>query len=444
MADLQKIDEIVEELHKIRGVDLPKICLKMIVLSYMMYCANTFDFKYKNEDGQEIRLNSGCIILCQKGSGKSRTIKALKKIFSYIDQERIERYNRALDLRSNHFANAIIPLTIEQKKQVEQAYEELGREPITVFDDPITSKGLCETYSQIKKYNTKNLLFTVDEAGDRLFRDAFSSNPSISAKEFVQAINQLFDGYCGMGKSKTSKQEGITSQYDIGANFIFVSTAEFLKDWQVQQRYQSSFEGGIARRLLYVNCPPIDKLKTNRKRYHPNFEQFMPLAKETFGKYYEKRAIPASEELWKILEQQGAGCNITIDDEFLLLLFCTVLAVWTNDTKIYPEHWTYMVQTYKEMKSLSLDVVKDDTTSYDKICVFMREYAEKNTCKKGKVPIVEIKDYCIRQKIISESRFKKWFKELCEEFVETNSAKYIIEKNQMYAWLTENFAYSGN
>ena len=41
-------DEIVEELHKIRGVDLPKICLKMIVLSYMMYCANTFDFKYLN------------------------------------------------------------------------------------------------------------------------------------------------------------------------------------------------------------------------------------------------------------------------------------------------------------------------------------------------------------------------------------------------------------
>ena len=81
MAELQVIDEIVEELHKIRGVDLPKICLKMIVLSYMMYCANTFDFKYKNEDGQEIRLNSGCIILCQKGSGKSRTLRALKQIF---------------------------------------------------------------------------------------------------------------------------------------------------------------------------------------------------------------------------------------------------------------------------------------------------------------------------------------------------------------------------
>lgn len=80
MAELQVIDEIVEELHKIRGVDLPKICLKMIVLSYMMYCANTFDFKYKNEDGQEIRLNSGCIILCQKGSGKSRTLRALKQI----------------------------------------------------------------------------------------------------------------------------------------------------------------------------------------------------------------------------------------------------------------------------------------------------------------------------------------------------------------------------
>ena len=49
MAELQVIDEIVEELHKIRGVDLPKNCLKMIVLFYMMCFANTFYFIYKNE-----------------------------------------------------------------------------------------------------------------------------------------------------------------------------------------------------------------------------------------------------------------------------------------------------------------------------------------------------------------------------------------------------------
>lgn len=443
MAELQVIDEIVEELHKIRGVDLPKICLKMIVLSYMMYCANTFDFKYKNEDGQEIRLNSGCIILCQKGSGKSRTLRALKQIFVCVDEERIARYNRALSLHSKFLAKSEIPLTDSQKKEVELAYQELGREPITTFDDPITSKGLCETYAQIKKYYTNNLLFTVDEAGDRLFRDAFSANPSISAKEFVAAINQLFDGYCGMGKSKTSRAEGITSQYDVGANFIFVSTAEFLKDWQVQQRYQSSFEGGIARRLLYINCPPIDKLHTNRKRYHPNFDRFIPLAKQVFTQHRNQHGIPASEALWGILEQQGAGCNITIDDEFLLLLFCTVLAVWTNDLEIQPYHWQYMVNTYKEMKALSLDVIKDNTSSYEKICVFMREYAEQKSKSKGKVPLIEIKDYCVRERMISEARFKKWFNEICEEFVKTNSGKYIIEKNQMYAWLTENFAYNG-
>lgn len=199
----------------------------------------------------------------------------------------------------------------------------------------------------------------------------------------------------------------------------------------------------IARRLLYVNCPPIDKLHTNRKRYHPNFDRFIPLAKEVFTQHRNQHGIPASEALWGILEQQGAGCNITIDDEFLLLLFCTVLAVWTNDLEIQPYHWQYMVNTYKEMKALSLDVIKDNTSSYEKICVFMREYAEQKSKSKGKVPLIEIKDYCVRERIISEVRFKKWFNEICEEFVKTNSGKYIIEKNQMYAWLTENFAYNG-
>ena len=102
-----------------------------------------------------------------------------------------------------------------------------------------------------------------------------------------------------------------------------------------------------------------------------------------------------------------------------------------------------MVNTYKEMKALSLDVIKDNTSSYEKICVFMREYAEQKSKSKGKVPLIEIKDYCVRERMISEARFKKWFNEICEEFVKTNSGKYIIEKNQMYAWLTENFAYVG-
>lgn len=440
MAELQVIDEIVAELHKIRGVDLPPVCLKIIVLAYLMYCVNTFDVKYKNEDNQAIRLNSGCIVLCQKGSGKSRTLKALKKIFSCIEEERKKRYNDLKRARIGALENSLIPLSSEQKKEVDNFYAQVGREPVGVFDDPITSKGLCETYAQTKLYKINNLLFTVDEAGDRLFRDAFSKDPSISAREFVQAINQLFDGYCGMGKSKTSKAEGITSQYDIGANFIFVSTAEFLKDWQVQQRYQSSFEGGIARRLLYVNCPPIDKLRANRKRYFPDFDRFVPIANEVFTTNLYNRTIKVSENLWKILEQEGAGCNITIDDEFLLLLFCTVLAIWTNEAEIQPYHWQYMVNTFKEMKNVSLKVVQKDTSSYDKICVFMREWLEQNSDKK-KMPIVLIRDFCIRERLCIESRFKKWFKELCDDFSKTNVSKYIIEKNQMYAWLDDNFAY---
>ena len=442
MADLQIIDDIANEISKIRGVDLPIICIKIIVLSYLMYCANTYNVKYENEDGQTMRINSGCIILCQKGSGKSRTLKALKRIFSSIETERKRRYEETKEIRIGNVLRSIIPITQEQKKDVEKFYEKCGREVVSVFDDPITAKGLCETYAQCKEYKVHNLLFTVDEAGDRLFRDAFSKDPSISAREFVQAINQLFDGYCGMGKSKTAKSEGITSQYDVGANFIFVSTAEFLKDFHVQQRYKSSFEGGIARRLLYVNCPPIDKLHTNRKRYFPDFDKFVPIANSIFNKNILNKKIKVSEELWQILEQEGAGCKITIDDEFLLLLFCAVLTVWTGHEEILPMHWDYMVNTFRQMKDTSMLVIKDDTTSYDRICVFMREWLEKNSGKK-KVPLALIKDFCIRNRFCFENQYKKWFNSLCTDFATSNISKYIIEKNQMFAWLEENFAYDG-
>ena len=388
-----------------------------------------------------MRLNSECIVLCQKGSGKSRTLKALKNIFGSVENERKYRYEQTKEMKIGRMLNSLIPITAEQKKEIEKFYELCGREPVSVFDDPITSKGLCETFAQCKAYRVNNLLFTVDEAGDRLFRDAFSKDPSISAKEFVQAINQLFDGYCGMGKSKTAKTEGITSQYDVGANFIFVSTAEFLKDYHVQQRYQSSFEGGIARRLLYVNCPPIDKLHANRKRYFPDFHRFIPIADAVFTKEIRHKEIEVSEELWSILEQEGAGCGITIDDEFLLLLFCCVLAVWTGNNKIMPTHWEYMIKTFKEMKNVSMTVVQKDTTNYDKICVFMREWFEKSGEKK--MPKALIKDFCLRNRFCFENQYKKWFENLCKDFADTKVSKDLIESNQKYAWLEENFAYSG-
>lgn len=440
MASLELIDRITDEVCKIRGVDLPPVCVKIIILAYLMYCCNTYDIKYKNEDGYELRLNSGCIILCQKGTGKSRTLKALKKIFSAIEEERKKRYIEYKDARIGGLLKSMIPITREQKNEIEQFYIECGKNSVSVFDDPITSKGLCETYSQSKRYGVHNLLFTVDEAGDRVFRDAFSRDPSISAREFVQAINQLFDGYCGMGKSKTSKAEGIESQYDVGANFIFVSTAEFLKDYHVQQRYQSAFEGGIARRLLYVNCPPIDKLRVCRKRYFPNFDQFMYLSDEVFYRDMRGRSVSVSEDLWPILEQEGAGCGLTIDEEFLLLLFCVVLSVWTGDFEIKKNHWEYMVKTFKDMKNTSMAVIQKDTTSYDKICVFMREWFEQNSNKK-KMPIALIRDYCARNKICFDSQFKKWFAGLCADFAQTNTSRYLIEKNQKFAWLEENFAY---
>ena len=441
MADLSVIDDIVAEISKKRGVDLPPLCIKLIVLAYWMYCVNTYDIKYENEDGEVSRLNSGCIILCQKGTGKSRALKMLKKMFSFVENERIERYEKMKSIKIGRYVNSMIPLTAEQKKEMEAFYADYGSEPVRMFTDVTTSKNLCETYAQAKKYGVNNIMFSVDEAGDRIFKDAYSKNPSISAKEFHSSINELFDGYCGMGQSKTAKVEGIQSQKDVGANFIFVSTAEFLKDYHVQQRYQSSFEGGFARRLLFLNCPPIDQVNADRTFNQTNTSKFENIAREIFVNGIRGKHIKVSDELKKILEQKGAGCGLIIADEFLLLLFCTALAVLTQDNEIGVHHWNYMVDVFMKMKSVTMDVVKQDTTSFDKICVFMREIIE-HTGKK-KVPIVLIKDYCARTRMCFDSKFKKWFDGLCSEFSAGNTSKYLIEKNQMYAWLTDNFAYDG-
>ena len=140
----------------------------------------------------------------------------------------MSRYEKVKALKIGRLESSMIPLTSEQKKDIELFYANHGTEPIKVFKDTTTSKNLCDAYAQAKRAGTANILFAIDEAGDRIFKDAYSKNPSVSAKEFVAAINELFDGYCGMGQSKTSKVEGIQSQYDVGANFIFVSTPEFL------------------------------------------------------------------------------------------------------------------------------------------------------------------------------------------------------------------------
>ena len=105
MADLSVIDEIVSEISKKRGVDLSLLCLKLIVLSYWMYCVNTYDILYENEDGEKSRLNSGCIVLCQKGTGKSRALKMLKKMFSFVENERINRYEKIKEIKNRKVLN---------------------------------------------------------------------------------------------------------------------------------------------------------------------------------------------------------------------------------------------------------------------------------------------------------------------------------------------------
>lgn len=443
MAELKVIDDIVNEICKIRGVDMPPVCVKAIFLAYLMYCCNTYNVKYKNEDGYTVGMNGGCLIFCQKGTGKSRTLKVLKKIFNNVEVERQRRYHSYKDTKIGALLRSMIPLNADQKKEIEDFYKESGKFPVEIFEDPSTSKVLCETYAQSKTYKVNNILFSIDEVGDRLFRDAFGRSPSISSKEFLSSVNQLFDGRCSMGNSKTSKDEGIQSQDGVGANFIFVSTAEFLKDGGVADRFKTWLAGGVERRLIYINCPPIDKLKTSRKRYFPNFNQFLPIAKEIFTGDIFGKEIKASETLWtEVLEKEGAGCGIPIEIEFLLLLFCTTLVIWTGETEIEKHHWDYMFNVYREIQNISMTVIQKDSTSYEKICVFMEQYFNKNSGKK-KMPIALIKDYCVRNRMCFESHFKKYFDNLCKDFSETNTSKYLIEKNQIYAWLEENFAYGG-
>lgn len=439
MADLKDIDEIVAELQKIRGIDLSSTSLKMITLSYLLYACNTFDVMYQNENGYNQRINSGCVIFCQRGTGKSRALKILKKIFSCVEEERKKRYEKALEFKIGYKydPNSMNNAEKEIKKQFQA---ECGSEPLQTYQNAITSKELCATYQKIKKYRVNNMLFDIDEVGDRVFADAFSNSPSTSSKDFLNAINQLFDGKCNMGLSHTAAQEGITSQENVGANFVLVSTAAFLKNKSVQAKFKSAFESGIARRLLYLNCPPLDLSHSDRRRLNPNFTRFEEKIKKIFSQPdIQFKKIKVSESLWKVLEQDGSGCGISIAEEYLLLLFCTALAVWTEDEEIQRYHWQYMVDLYNEIRNLSQDVIKSETSYFDRIVIFMQEYIENNHT--DKVPKHLIRDYCAREKICAEDKFSKWFARTIVDNCETNSSKYMIEDNKLYAWLQKNYAY---
>ena len=446
MATLELIDEMTNEICKLRGIDLPPICIKILVLTYIMYAMNTYDVKYRNENNQEVRLNGGCLILCQKGSGKSRTLRTLKQIFKAVDEERQRRYDEYRHTKIGLLEQKTIPLTKEEIQKKEDFFDKYGLQAVNSFDDPITQKALCEVYGMMKDYGVKNILFSVDEVGDRMIKEYCSTNPSLSAKDFMTSLNQLFDGYCAMGQSSTSRKEKISSQYGVGANFIFVSTAEFLKDFRVQQRYRDVLEGGLGRRLLYVNCPPIDQVNANRQRIPADFTQFEVKVNALLKgnrSWLRGRSIPASEDLWQqALEKKGSGAGLTIAEEFLLLLFCTTLAAWTLDEEIKMYHWNYMVGVYKQIKELAVEVVKIDTTSYDKICIFIKEHLAERSNRK-KVPIALVKDFCARTHLCYENQFKKWFASLLADFADTNLSKYLIQKNQNQVWLEENFAYEG-
>lgn len=438
MAELELIDEIVDEIMKARAVNLPRICVKTLFLSYWMYCVNSYDVKYNDRQLNKVmRLNSGCLILCEKGTGKSLTVSLLRDLFSTVENERKKRFQEAKEIKIGIYERAAIPSN-EGKKKIDEFYASHGRNCVSVYRNVSTSKSLCSTYAQAKRYNVNNLLFNVDEIGGVL-EDVFSKNPSISGKEFYKSLNELFDGFCSMGESMTAKGESIESQTNVGANFIFTSTAEFLKDYHVQKKYQQSIEAGLARRLLFINCPPIDLWNADMNFYDFNILKFKPEIDEVLTKIPRGVCLTYDDDLKNILATTAAKKGVIIFDEYLILLFCAALAIWTKDTVIKVKHWDYMLNMFKDVKDGSLEVVSDTTTSYDKICAFMREYLESKSRKK--MPIVIVKDFCIRNKMCFDSKFKRWFDGLCIEFASSNTSKYIIESNQTHLWLSDNYAF---
>lgn len=441
MASLELIDEIVEEIMKAREITLPKICVKSLFLTYWAYAVNTYDVKYFNKQLNKImRPNVGCLILCEKGTGKSLTVSLLRDLFSTVENERKKKYQSIKEIKIGIYERAAIPSN-EGKKIIDDFYATHGRNCVAVYRNVSTAKSLCLTYSQAKRYNTNNILFNVDEMGG-VIEDVCSKTPSISGKEFWRSLNELFDGVCTMGESVTAKTELIETQFDVGANFIFTSTAEFLKDYHVQKKYQQSIQAGLARRLLFINCPPIDLWNADMKMYNYNILKFKSEIDAILSEMPRGHSFSFDDELKNILELPASDPRkgVVIFDEYLIMLYCTVLAVWTGDKAIGIKHWDYMLSVFNEIKALSMDVIKDDTTSYDRICTFMREYMESKS--KKKVPLVMIKDFCVRGRLCFDSKFKKWFDGLCNDFVSANTSKYIIERNQMYAWLDDNFAFS--
>jgi len=441
LAELELIDEIVEEIMKAREITLPKICIKALFLTYWAYAVNTYDIKYYNRQlNRIIRPNVGCLILCEKGTGKSLTVSLLRDLFLTVETERKNRYERIKELKIGIYERSAIP-SAENKKMMEDFYATHGRGCVSIHRNVSTAKSLCLTYSQTKNCNTNNILFNIDEMGG-VIEDVCSKTPSISGKEFWQLLNELFDGNCTMGASVTSKNESIESQFDVGANFIFTSTAEFLKDYHVQKKYQQSIQAGLARRLFFINCPPIDLWNADMRMHSYNITKFKPMIDEILSEIPRGKMFSFNNELKEILELPASNPRkgVVIFDEYFIMLYCTVLAVWTGSDFIELRHWEYVLSIFNEIKALSMDVVKDDTTSYDRICTFMREYLEAKS--KKKVPLVMIKDFCVRSKLCFDSKFKKWFDGLCNDFVSANTSKYIIERNQMYAWLSDNFAFS--
>lgn len=83
--------------------------------------------------------------------------------------------------------------------------------------------------------------------------------------------------------------------------------------------------------------------------------------------------------------------------------------------------------------------IKDNFIIYQEIVSFVRQYQEKHSIKK--IPIAQVKSFCTSNRMVTESKFKKWLENLIEEFINTSSQEWLICKNQMYVWLEYNYNY---
>ena len=127
------------------------------------------------------------------------------------------------DTKILHFENLIINSI--KPKELKKLTEEFECSKEDIFK-PVKVEKIGTS-----NRNVEYKVISYDVSEDELKKEIYSKYQKILQYRRIGGISDY--------KAKTSeksKEENITSQTNIGANFIFVSTAEFLKDRKVQEK----------------------------------------------------------------------------------------------------------------------------------------------------------------------------------------------------------------